>query len=107
MKDGVFPEEGRDDVEWMPRPASGEGTNEGDGDGDGDGFKKRPQIEICSKMETGRRLENHKLRLTLLQTIYYTCIHCSRQNYGCKWWTDALAQPESWSRSGRAPWALS
>lgn len=33
-------EEGRDDVEWMPRPASREGSNEGDGDGDG--FKKTP-----------------------------------------------------------------
>ncbi|KAM0479521.1 hypothetical protein ACHAPX_004737 [Trichoderma viride] len=75
MKDGLFPEEGRDDVEWMPRPASGEGTNEGDadgdGDGDGDGFKKRPQIEIYSKMETGRRLENHKLRIDAATDYVY------------------------------------
>lgn len=40
--------------------------------------RKRPPIEICPRMETGRRLGNHRLRIdaATVQTTY-TCIHCS------------------------------
>jgi hypothetical protein len=68
--------------------------------------KKRPQIEICSGMENAQELENHGLRIDAATNYVY--LHSPfTTKLRLHWWTDALAQPESWSRSGRAPWALS
>lgn len=33
--------------------------------------KKRPQIEICSRMETGKRLENHRFRIDAATDYVY------------------------------------